>query len=82
MLYPDIIYFNLFSLRDLGLGVMMAFFLISLVSSNFKGAFLSFLMIFLTRPELVLWVVLVLGLLGVSRIRKTGRVAHLSFRVL
>lgn len=70
MLYPDIIYFNFFSLRDLGLGVMMAFFVISLVNSRFKTAFLWAVVMFLTRPELVLWMVLVFGLLGVSRIKK------------
>ena len=60
MLYPDIIYFNLFSLRDLGLGVMMAFFVTSLLALILKALFIVFDDIFdptriSFRVVLVLW---------------------------
>lgn len=66
MFYPDIIYFSFFSLRDSGLASFMAFFMIGLSQRNLKIMIMSALAVFLTRPELIIWLALlyVLFLLG------------------
>ena len=59
MFYPDLIYFGFFSLRDIGLSVLMCILVICLINKSYKLSFLCFLAIFFTRPELVIWLILI-----------------------
>ena len=72
LFYPDLVYFGLFSLRDLGIATFCAFAVTSLLSKNYVNFVFWSLLLFLTRPEMILWLLLVLLFYGVFRLKFNG----------
>ena len=69
LFYPDLFYFGLFSLRDIGIGVFAAFILIGLYMKNYKIIMIFSLALFFTRPEMIIWIMALFGLFFISKFR-------------